>query len=108
MGKPKFINTYCLDSGIRGRCACPKQIPSLAIAKVTESGKCATIHIDDGIAYVATHSRRAPKLWAELTGLRYARPHSPWVAYTGMTEGQGVDLASAWLASRRHAWFKFM
>lgn len=79
----------------------PDELFNLREAVIMAPGRCATIHVDQGVVFVAGHSRCAPRLWREATGSDENRPNAPWAAYHGISEEKVSRIVWAWLVEKQ-------
>src|SRR5687767_14183489 len=100
MSMERYVHAVNLDTGKVGRLSRPDAIPDLPAAHITAPGKCATVHIHQGVAYVGAHARCAPALWRIASGSDDGRPSTPWIAYRGMSEAEAANVAWGWLKKR--------
>jgi hypothetical protein len=100
MNPDRYVYTVDLKTGKAARAGRPEVVADLGVAEISAPGKCATIFLHQGVAYVGAHSKCAAKLWRVASGSDEGRPNVPWVAYTGMEELQAAQIAWAWLEQR--------
>lgn len=100
MSSERYVYAVNLDTGEVGRGGRPEAVTDLTVAEISAPGKCATVHLHQGVAYVGAHSRCAVKLWRIASGSDDKRPNVPWVAYRGMTKEEASNIAWAWLEKR--------
>jgi hypothetical protein len=98
--KNRFLLAMDLDHETTSRAPRPEVLPDLDSAEIDASGKCATIRVQRGVAYIGGHSRCAKKLWQIATGSDNGRPPAPWVAYRGLSESTAIEIGWAWLHRR--------
>jgi len=88
----RYVFAVDLKTGQTARVGRPDVISSLDGAEISAPGKCATIVLYQGVAYVGAHSKCAAKLWRVASGSDEGRPNAPWVAYRDLTEDQNRQL----------------
>lgn len=84
-----------------GRRYRPDELFNLREVEIMAHGRYATTHVDQGVVFVAGHSRCAPRLWREATGNDENRHNTPWAAYRGIYEEKVIMIVLAWLAEKQ-------
>jgi hypothetical protein len=101
MSAERYVYVVDLETGKSERCLRPATVANLDDAEIVAPGKCATIHVLGGLAYVGAHSRCAAALWNIAGGGTVEdRPQTPWVAYRNMSAANAGSIAWAWLEKR--------
>lgn len=101
MNSKRYVWVVDLEGNTTTRMYRPDKLFNLREAEIMAPGRCATIHVDQGVVFVAGHARCAPRLWREATGSDEHRPNAPWAAYRGISEEKVSRIAWAWLAEKQ-------
>jgi hypothetical protein len=96
----RYLYVLNLEDNTSSKSIRPPDLPEIDDAYVESFGKCATIEMEEGVLYIAGHSRCGPKMWLLASGSDENRPNAPWAAFRGFSHEKAAALAWSWLSSR--------